>query len=429
MSCGFALIAAGTTLVSGCALSGDRTASTQTRVEPPRSQAREPYFNARSHTAEYAGPGRDEPPPQNINEVRIGWFGPADLTHPTAGQMWAAATMAVDEANEAGGCNGLPFRLVPAWSENPWGTGIRDVTRLVYDEKVWAIVGGPNGPSAHLVEQVVAKARLTYISPVSTDKTANLANVPWIFSCAPGDHLLAPILADALVSQAAGAGFAVVSCTDHDSRVLTTELLNACNRLGAFPILHVEFNPGAADFDAHIERLRQAQPGAVALIAGPRDSARSLIAMRRAGLDMPVLGGPAMGRRLFAETAAESAEGVLFPLIWHPSAAGDRPDGFARRFERSFGFAPDYTAACTYDAVRLLIDAVHTAGLNRARIRDAVRALSPWPGVTGPINWDPTGQNDRPAALGMLRRGQVVPMPQPKPGAGPGAQVASPAAR
>ena len=32
--------------------------------------------------------------------------------------------------------------------------------RIVYQDRVWAIIGGIDGPSAHLAEQVVAKARL-----------------------------------------------------------------------------------------------------------------------------------------------------------------------------------------------------------------------------------------------------------------------------
>ena len=60
--------------------------------------------------------------------------------------------------------------------------------------------------------------------------------------------------------------------------------------------------------------------------------------------------------------------------------------------------------------MRLLVAAVREAGLNRARIRDAVRELSPWHGITGVIDWDPLGQNQRPVRLGMIRDGRVVPM-------------------
>ena len=52
-----------------------------------------------------------------------------------------------------------------------------------------------------LDEQVVAKARLTLMGPASTDKTVHMANIPWMFSALPGDHLLAPVLGQALLEE------------------------------------------------------------------------------------------------------------------------------------------------------------------------------------------------------------------------------------
>ena len=395
---------------AGCA-AGDQNANV---IHPPgpcgSESPLEPFFNARAHTTDYAGPGRDLPPPQDLDEVRIGWFGPEDPAHPTAGLMWQAVTLAVEEANRAGGYDGLPFRLIASWSENPWGTGVKGLTRLVYSENVWAMVGAPDGPSAHLAAQIVAKARLAFISPVATDKTANLANVPWIFSCAPGDHLHAPVLARSLVSRARGGSIAVVSGTDHDSRMFATELLKALGNHGVFPALHLESRPGTTEFDAHLQSVEQVNPAVVSLIAGPLESARFLTALRRGGSTAPRLGGPQMGRRLFVETAGLSAEGVIFPLLWHPSVGQALSADFAERFRNHFGVEPDYTAAHTYDGMNLLIAAVRRAGLNRVRIRDAVRELSPWSGVSGSITWDPAGQSQRPVGLGTVRGGQLTPI-------------------
>ena len=140
-------------------------------------------------------------------------------------------------------------------------------------------------------------------------------------------------------------------------------------------------------------------------LAGPRDAARFMIDLRREGLTVPIFGGPRIGRRLFAQTAGLCADGVRFPLLWEPSVAQNRSATFARRFQQHSGIEPDYTAAYTYDAMNLLIAAIRKAGLNRARIRDAIRELSSWSGVTGTIAWDPTGHNHRPVRLGIIRNG------------------------
>ena len=96
--------------------------------------------------------------------------------------------------------------MIPAWSQNPWEAAVRQLADSVFQRRVWVIVGGADSATTHLAEQIVAKAHVPLVSPISTDKTVNLANVPWTFSMAPGDHLLAPCLAQAVESRRIGNG-------------------------------------------------------------------------------------------------------------------------------------------------------------------------------------------------------------------------------
>ena len=81
-----------------------------------------------------------------------------------------------------------------------------------------------------------------------------------------------------------------------------------------------------------------------------------------------------MGRRSFLKQADKAAEGVIFPLLY---TAGENSKGFEEKFTFRFGHRPDYVAAHSFDTVRLLIVAIRKAGLNRARIRDAVMVAIP----------------------------------------------------
>ncbi len=316
----------------------------------------------------------------------------------------------MEEANAEGGYENEPVRLLPRWSENPWGTGVAQLTRLVYEEGVWALIGSTDGDGAHLAEQVVTKARLALVSAISTDKTVNLANVPWMFSLAPGDHVQAPALAQALLTATCGQPFVVLSSTAHDARMTTTELLLALRRRQVVPALHLTFSPGVAgpkDLTIQLERTAAVKPAAIVVIAGARDGARVVRYLRARGLDVPLFGSATTGRALFVEEAGESAEGVVFPLLFDPKD-NERAKQFAQRFEKRFGHPPDYAGAHAYDVTLLLIDAIRRAGLNRARIRDALQALPPWEGVTGTVQWDPTGQNVRPVVLATIEDGRPV---------------------
>jgi len=362
------------------------------------------FFDARSRQTDYVGPGREECPAADVKEVLIGYFGPSTPSDPRGGDMWNAACLAVEQANRAGGYNGLPFRLVAGWSDNPWGSGVTEVTRMAYVHKVWAVIGGIDGPSTHLAEQVVAKARLTLLSPASTDKTVNLANVPWMFSCLPADNLQAPVLAQAIASEVGEKSFLLVSAVDHDSHLFTVELTRSFIQHKLAPSYHIEFKPGQKNYDGLVDEIVHTRAHALVLIAAARQSAQIISVVRQRGFKGLIFGGPCMGRRSFIEQAGDAAEGVVFPLLYTQSKESD---SFEEKFTARFGKRPDYLAAHTYDAVNLLIAAIRKAGLNRARIHDSVRSLSPWQGVTGKIQWDPLGSNSRLIHLGTVRNGRV----------------------
>jgi len=112
----------------------------------------------------------------------------------------------------------------------------------------------------------------------------------------------------------------------------------------------------------------------------------------------------------FARAAGEAAEGVVVPLLWQPSPEWE---SFARMYENRWRDRPDHAATWSYDAVRIVEQAVLRAGLNRARIRDAVRDLAPWQGAGGVVRWDALGRNRGPVGLATWTGGQLRPVAPP----------------
>lgn len=382
-------------------------------------EATAPFFNARKHQAEYVGPGREERPPSDLHEIEIGYFGPSDPDDPRAGDMWRAAELAVADANAEGGVRGKPIRLVTAWSGNPWQAAVKQLTDLVFVRKVWAIVGGADSASSHLAEQVVAKANVPLVCPVSSDKTVNLANVPWTFAVVPGDQLLAPLLVDAMAQQLAPRRLARLTTDDHDSRMFSRELDHALQKRQMAVAFDFVLPAASPDFSDAIARAVGADPDAVMVIANTEDSARLVKSLRVSGFQGLLVGGPGMGRRAFLNAAGGAGEGAIFPLLFD---AGQSPKNeFVTRFRKAHGCEPDFAAAHTYDAVRLTVEAIRVGGLNRARIRDAIAGLSPWNGVSGRITWDGLGSNTRSAQVGTIREGcfQVAPKPLAPPSSPP----------
>jgi len=373
-------------------------------------QGHEPFVRLPHLAGPYAGPGREEPAPAAVSEVRLGWFGPGDPADPLGGLAWAAALMAVDDANATGGLEGAPFRLLPCWSENPWRAGVAQLARLIYEEGIWALIGSVTGDATHLAEQVIAKARVAMVSPFCTDKSVNLANVSWTFSLAPPDDLLAPAVVRALADATGAEPFVLLSATGHDARLAADEFFAGLRAAGLSAALHLTFAPGSArggQLALQLDRILAARPRAVVVIAAPPDAAGAVKALRAAHYGGALLGWADMGRTPFIEEAGTAAEGVRFPFLFD-STQSPRAAEFAARFAARAGRPADYTAALSYDAASLLVAAVRSGGLNRARIRDALAAAAPWEGIAGRVSWDLTGRNRPPVVLGTVREGAAV---------------------
>ncbi len=355
----------------------------------------QPYRKAGAEPLEFRGPGRDAPEP-DVSEVVLGWFGPGDPAHPEFGGYWRGATLALEQENAAGGYGGRPFRLEAAWSESPWKAGVLEVTRLVYERGAWAVIGGVDGATTHLAAQLALKSCFLLLSPGSSDRTADLANVPWLFSLPPSDVRLASTIAGSV----APGPFVVAAGTDHDSHAAWAALRRQLAARRLAPAVVLELPAEDADLPAAAARLLEAAPRTVVVLAPSQLGGRLVAALRAARFEGPIVGSAPASRAVFAAAAGEAVEGVRAPVwvdtqsvAWRTFAAA-----YGHRFRDE---PPDAAAAEGYDALRLVAAAIRTAGLNRPRIRDAVRALAPWSGAGSVVRWDALGRNQPGVSLTM----------------------------
>ena len=370
----------------------------------PAASAPKSILDAR---ADYHGPEREEPEPLSVPDVRIGFFAPHTSENPVGENLWRGATLAVEHANERGGFRGKPFRLACRWAEDPWGAGSREMTRLVYEDKVWAVIGSVEGASTHIAEQVATKARITLISPLSGDPSLTHTAVPWMFRLPPDDSAVAEVLARIAIEERGFRRIVILTSADHDGRTGAREIISAIGRRRVAAVLHLKFDPSQTDFSPQLSRVKSIAADAV-FVWGPSEaSLRLLPAMRDQGVTHPAFGPASFSLPSFLREAAAAAEGLTTcSLAWERDPT--RTDEFAEEYRARFGEQPADDALLGYDAADLLIRAIRRAGLNRARIRDAVAQMSDYSGLAGTIRWDNGGGNIVAPLPGIVRNGRFV---------------------
>jgi ABC-type branched-subunit amino acid transport system substrate-binding protein len=135
-----------------------------------------------------------------------------------------------------------------------------------------------------------------------------------------------------------------------------------------------------------LDRIVAAKAEAIVYWGDAVDAGHALNAIRARGLTLPVYFCDRAVSDEFLAIAGANAEGILCTYPWNPERQDPKLEAFKQAFRERWGVPPDTYAAHAYDGMNMLIWAIQTAGLNRAKIRDvlAYRA-EPFPGVTGDI--------------------------------------------
>jgi len=106
--------------------------------------------------------------------------------------------------------------------------------------------------------------------------------------------------------------------------------------------------------------------------------------------------------------AGPAAEGFEAVFPYDPKRTDPRWLEFNAQYEARYHEKPDHFAALAYDQMRILLDAICRAGLNKGRIRDALTGLTNYKGVTGDMVFDPNCKNIAPLFLGQVHNGQIA---------------------
>jgi branched-chain amino acid transport system substrate-binding protein len=329
--------------------------------------------------------------PEKLQEIRLGFFVTEDSADPVGGPMLNAATLALEAANSRGGFQGVPFRLVIRWASDPWGAGSKEVIKLVYQDSVWALIGSLDGKATHVAEQVITKAWVPLISPVSADPTLTYIRIPWIFRLPPNDQVQAQVILERGIEALSLQRVGLITSTDHDGRIFAERMVRAMTRKNIPPVFHFQVPLSNVTFNHIVDRVAQFNPAGVIMRLPRAKTLEILSCFQNNAVDIPILIPWIPG--LLEEDLTKQYDGDILYVQPFTETGNPAYAVFAKVYEERYGIPPTPCAAYTYDAVNLLVQSLQTSGLNRASLRNSIELNDNYQGVTGIISWDNGGGN------------------------------------
>jgi branched-chain amino acid transport system substrate-binding protein len=334
--------------------------------------------------------------------IKVGFVNSATGVSAAPNQAIVGSTMgAVEQTNAQGGIDGKwKIELVTKDDGSDVAKASAAVTQLIQQDKVDFILQpwvDFIAPVARGIEEKAGMPGVLSYHPAKGDT----ATYKWTFSNAQG----AEDNADALVKVFAAQGWKTVVGVG-DVLTIQQETLDYCVEMApsqgvTFTKLKDQWPLDQTDFSGVASKIvaacKSANADALALMITAPQADAMMKALKGAGLDIPVIGGPPLAQAipLFA-AGTENVDGMY--LISTAVTAGPQlPDsyppkpmvvGFYDAVMKETNAPPDNFGAWAFDAVSLMNEAVTKAGsTDKEAVRSAFESITGFYGVAGQYNY------------------------------------------
>jgi branched-chain amino acid transport system substrate-binding protein len=310
--------------------------------------------------------------------------GQQDLDIPSS----RGAKLAVEEANKAGGLLGRKVELILVDGQTQPERIAREAAELIKRESTLAgLIGFSDTDMVLAAARVAAKDRQFFLTSGATSPQLPRQVPRYLYLACFGDN----------VQAAAGAEWAVKTLKARNVVVLYKETSSYAKLLhGYFETRFKQLGGGVLAVrsytPASVKEMAEGLPKAdlVYLAAQPDDIAAAVPALRNAGIDAPILGGDGLDIG-DAWKQVRNADNIYFTT--HAYLGADNPaprvQAFRALYAKAYpGTQPNAFTALGYDAARLLMAAIESAGTDRPRaVRTALAKTHDFAGVTGAISY------------------------------------------
>ena len=329
--------------------------------------------------------------------IKIGHVGPTSGAIAHLGKdNENGAKMAIEELNAAGikiGDKVVKFELLAEDDAADPKQGTAAAQKLV-DAKVQGVIGHLNSGTTIPASQLYNAAGIPQISPSATNPKYTRQGYAGAFRVVADDVHLGGTLGKYAVETLKGKNIAVIDDRTAYGQGVAEEFEKAVKAAGGNLVGHEFTTDKASDFNAILTTLKGKKPdvvffGGMDAVAGPM-----LKQMKQLGINAKFMGGDGI---CTAELAKLAAEGMVDENVYCAEAGGvegEQKAGmekFRTDFKAKYNAEVQVYAPYVYDAVKVMAQAMVTAGSSDpAQYLPALKAIN-YKGVTGNIAFDEKG--------------------------------------
>jgi len=222
--------------------------------------------------------------------IKIGTFGPLTGANYAFGRLTMnGMEVLFDEVNAAGGIHGRKLQLVRVDDQCDPAGAISAVRKLVFEEKVFAIIGGSCSNGVMAAKEDIEEAGIPFVNFAAASNKISAPKVDNIFTSMLTSNLESELQAKYLVELGA-TKIAVVAQHDAWGRDRHDTLLPALKARGLEVVADEELSMESNDATAQVIRIQSSGADAVVLLSYPKPASIFLRDSARLGFSSTFIG-------------------------------------------------------------------------------------------------------------------------------------------
>ena len=341
-------------------------------------------------------------------EILIGEYGSLTGTTATFGQSTDnGIKLAFDEINAAGGLLGKPVKVLVEDDRSQPEEATTAVTKLINQSKVVAMLGEVSSSRSLAAAPICQASKVPMISPSSTNPRVTQVG-DYIFRVCFIDPFQAPVMARFATNTLKVKKVAILTDVRNDYSIgLQTFFRQNFRSLGGEIVAEQSYSEGDSDFRAQLTQIRAAKPEAIYVPGYYTEVATIARQARELGITVPLLGGDGWDSPKLFEIGGEALDGCYLSNHYSVDDPAPAIQKFVADYKKKYNQVPDALAALGYDAAKILADAIKRAGsTDGEKVRDALKAVKDFPGVTGTITINADRNAVKPAVVLRIEKGK-----------------------
>ena len=337
--------------------------------------------------------------------VKIGFNIPLTGEIPKVGESskFAAEMLKADINGQGGlkiGDRQYQLEFIYEDNESKAESAVAVTQKLIDRNQVLAIIGPNSSKQAVPAGEIADLNQTVMVSPWSTNPDTT-RDRPFVFRAAFLDPFQGPVAVDFAMAQFQARTAAVLYALANDYSKGLAEIFKADfeKKNGAGSVVAFEsYGDKDQDFSAQLTQIIAAKPDFIFLPNNYNEVALTIKQAHDLGWQGPFMGSDAWGSAELMNLCGDDCIGHFFSTHYAAAGAQGATREFIDRYQARYGYVPDDVAALTWDATRLVLQALQECGSlsgklkkDRLALRDAMAGIKSFAGITGSMKFDEQG--------------------------------------